>query len=373
LVRLGNSSRKTREELQAANDRSAAEAALAANYQQKLRALSESSGAGIVMLDAQGRVVHTNATAERILGVDPGAVVGHALLQATLSRELQDFALQAIRDSRSDSQDFNFGADSRIFRASIYPFQTGLSGSAETMLVLVDVTELRRLETVRRDFVANVSHELRTPLASIRAMAETLEDGALHDEEVATRFLETIIREADRLTRIADDLLVLADAESKPPTKERFDLHPLLLDLTHRFEPQAQERAITLSLSSEPGLFVLGTRDQLEQVFVNLLDNAIKYSLDKGVVEVSARRTPGSVCVDVKDSGIGIMQEHLSRIFERFYRVDKARSRESGGTGLGLAIAKNIVEAHGGQVAVSSEFNHGSTFAVTLPSPEEPQ
>jgi len=364
----GEARRRLREEHEAGTSL----AALSANYHQKLRALSDSSGAGIVMLDEQGVVIHTNAAVDRIFGLEPDAMVGHALIQATLSTELQDFVVQAAGSPRPQTRDFPMpGSPPRILRASVYPFQRGLSGVAETMLVLVDVTELRRLETIRRDFVANVSHELRTPLASIRAMAETLQDGALEDPEVAGRFLGTIISEADRLARISQDLLILSDAESKEPTKEPFELDDLIRDVVGRYRPHADERGIVLRLTSTRPLRVMASRDQIEQVLVNLLDNAIKYTGAGGSVDVTASRTPAGTRVEVKDTGIGIMQEHLPRIFERFYRVDKARSRESGGTGLGLSIVKNIVEAHGGEVTVESQFNHGSTFVVVLPDEED--
>lgn len=370
LLRISAEARKR---LQDASRTAIQIAALGENYHQKLRALSDSSGAGIVMLDERGIVVHSNATAESMLGCESDSMIGHALIQATLSSEMQEFVVKAAGASRPQARDFPFtGAPSRILRASVYPFAQGLSGTAETMLVLVDVTELRRLETIRRDFVANVSHEMRTPLASIRAMAETLADGALHDEDVAHRFLETIIREADRLTRISQDLLILSDAESKAPSKETFDLDALLRDVVGRSKAHAAERNVELNLETSGPLSVHASRDQIEQVVVNLVDNAIKYTGAGGRVDVRADSLEREMKIEVTDTGIGIMEEHLPRIFERFYRVDKARSRESGGTGLGLSIVKNIIEAHGGEVSVQSRFNHGSTFSVTLPKQEDP-
>ncbi|HVT13486.1 MAG TPA: ATP-binding protein [Fimbriimonadaceae bacterium] len=355
-------------ELKAANGRLAAHAA---NNNQKLRALSASSGAGMVILDQKGRVVHTNTAGERILNTTSEELVGHALIQATLSSEMQQFVTQAVAAGRPLTQDFQMpGSQSRVLRVSVYPLAVGLSGEPETMLVLVDVTELHRLETIRRDFVANVSHELRTPLASIRAIAETLHEGALHDPEVATSFLETIIRETDRLGRISQDLLILSDAESKEPVKEKFDLGALLREVIGRFQKHAQQSRLTLNLRVTPDLWLVASRDQVEQVLVNLVDNAIKYTGEGGSVCVEATREGSKVTISVSDTGIGIMQQDLPRIFERFYRVDKARSRESGGTGLGLSIVKNIIEAHDGDVKVSSEFNRGSSFTVVLPNSE---
>jgi two-component system phosphate regulon sensor histidine kinase PhoR len=198
-------------------------------------------------------------------------------------------------------------------------------------------------------------------------MAETLQDGALEDPEVSDRFLKTIIRETDRLARIAEDLLILSNAESTTPIKEPFDLSLLLSEVVERHRPQAFDRALGLRLTAPASIQIHGARDQIEQVFANLVDNAIKYTPPSERIEVTAETLGDSVRVQVQDTGLGMLQEHLPRIFERFYRVDKARSRESGGTGLGLAIVKNIVEAHGGQVSVQSEFNHGTTFTVVLP------
>lgn len=353
------------------NDANGQLAAHAANYQQKLRALSDSSGAGMVVLDQKGKVVHTNAAADRILNTTSQGLVGHALIQATLSSEMQQFVTDTATSGRPLTQDFQMpGSQSRVLRVSVYPLAVGLSGEPETMLVLVDVTELHRLETIRRDFVANVSHELRTPLASIRAIAETLHEGALHDPEVATSFLETIIRETDRLGRISQDLLILSDAESKQPVREPFDLGGLLREVVGRFQKHAQQSQVSLNLRVSPELSLAASRDQIEQVIVNLVDNAIKYTAEGGSVCVEATREDSKVTITVSDTGIGIMQQDLPRIFERFYRVDKARSRESGGTGLGLSIVKNIIEAHGGDVKVSSEFNRGSSFTIVLPDSE---
>lgn len=357
------------EEIQKLQEANNSLAAHAANYQQKLRALSDSSGAGVVVLDSKAKVVHVNSTATKILKVDPAELIGHGLIQATLSGDLQEFVTVASKSGRPLSKDFEMpGPEGRVFRVSVYPLAVGLSGMPETMVVLVDVTELHRLETIRRDFVANVSHELRTPLASIRAMAETLNEGALHDTEVAHPFLETIIKEADRLGRISQDLLILSDAESKKPERDWFDLTALLRDVVARSQKHAHQSSVKLNLQVEPELRLLASRDQIEQVIVNLVDNAIKYTAGEGSVCVEASVQEDRIVISVSDTGIGIMQQDLPRIFERFYRVDKARSRESGGTGLGLSIVKNIVEAHGGDVKVTSEFNRGSTFAVGLPN-----
>ena len=237
--------------------------------------------------------------------------------------------------------------------------------------VRLDITQLRRSETVRKDFIANVSHELRTPLAAIKAFAETLHDAAAQDPEHRQEFILEIERNADRMTRLVDDLLALSALESgtRPPAQEPVDLMRVAAEVTASLKPLASRKEIGLRLEPFHDIpEVRGDRGQIKQVLTNLIDNAIKFTPDKGVVRLSASYGDGRVTVAVQDSGIGIPAEDLPRIFERFYRVDKARSREMGGTGLGLAIVKHIVEAHGGTVAVESRPAEGSTFRFTLPA-----
>jgi len=202
-------------------------------------------------------------------------------------------------------------------------------------------------------------------------MAETLQEGAIHDEEVAERFVLIIQQEVERLTRLLEDLLVLSHAESKPPERVQFALHEQIKKVVERLRPQAEKVNVTLHVSIPPRLIVKANPDQIEQVLINLVDNAIKYTSENGNVYLVAESIADNVRIRVSDSGVGIMSQDLPRIFERFYRVDKARSRHSGGTGLGLAIVKNIVEMHGGMVTVESEYGHGSTFTVLLPNPLE--
>lgn len=234
-------------------------------------------------------------------------------------------------------------------------------------IALVDKTELLRLEQVRRDFVANVSHEFRTPLASIRSLAETIQNDPEMPFETRQRFLSLIIQEADRLTRIADDLLTLTRVESLQPVKEVFDLEPVIQQAMQEMEAEAQRHQVHVRAELQPDLKLFANRDQILQVVLNLLSNAIRYNKPQGSVVVRTYQEDGNAVIEVADTGIGIPSEALPRIFERFYRVDKTRSREQGGTGLGLAIVKHIVEAHGGQVEVESEYRVGSTFRVRLP------
>lgn len=338
------------------------------------QALLDLSDSGIMILDRNGVIRRANILAGKLLGVSTNSPVGHTLLEVTLSQSLHKLALTSREEKRTLFMETRIPEpDGAVLVVKISPIPIDSTPSDMLLLVARNVTDLRRLETIRRDFVANVSHELRTPLASIRAMAETLQQGALEDSQVAPRFLDTIINESQRLARISEDLLILSQAESRAPVKESFDMEKLLRKVMQRFLPQADRLGINLSMECPAPLQAYGSQDQIEQVVVNLIDNALKYTGEGGVVQVLGGSERGEVFVHVRDTGIGIMSKDLPRLFERFYRVDKARSRNSGGTGLGLSIVKHIVEAHGGKVTVYSEYNHGSTFSFTLPNENDLQ
>jgi two-component system phosphate regulon sensor histidine kinase PhoR len=250
-------------------------------------------------------------------------------------------------------------------------------GARTRFAVFVDVTDIRRLETVRRDFVANVSHELRTPVTSVLSAAETLTDALTRDPEASARFVDIIRRNAERLQRLIEDLLDLSRIESKELRlhPEAIELNPFITHALSLSRGRAEERGVRVAAEVEPGCpTVTADRRALEQVLTNLIDNAIKYC-PGAAVTVRARSAdgdagvkPGRVEIDVKDTGPGIEAKHLPRLFERFYRVDAGRSREMGGTGLGLSIVKHLVDAMGGDVRVTSEIGAGSTFTISLPS-----
>jgi two-component system phosphate regulon sensor histidine kinase PhoR len=321
---------------------------------------------GILRVDAQKQILESNPTANRLLNCGDRNLIGQTVLQATLSYEMQSMVTQAQRQQVTETRELRLTRDNVlvVLKVQVVPVT---NRSSEYWLILEDVSELRRLETVRRDFVANVSHELRTPLASIRAMAETLQDGAMLDTVVAERFVGLMVHEVERLTRLLEDILILSHAESRAPEKTSFSLSALIEQVMGRFAPQAEKAQVKLELLPHPTTRLVANKDQMEQVLINLVDNAIKYTPAEGKVSVTIGATPEEVHVEVSDTGIGIMSQDLPRVFERFYRVDKARSRQSGGTGLGLAIVKNIVEMHGGLVTVQSEYGRGSTFIFTLP------
>lgn len=246
-----------------------------------------------------------------------------------------------------------------------------LAGSLNSMVDKLneDITRLKKLERVRSEFLGNVSHELRTPIFAVQGMLETLLHGALEDKEVSRNFVERALANTQRLNTLLGDLIEISRIESgdMKMSFRYFQLHDFLEQVVADMRQPALQKQITLVLSSDPGTIeVFGDKERLKQVLVNLIQNAIKYTQPNGSITISYERTENNVNVSVKDTGIGIPEEHLSRIFERFYRVDKERSREAGGTGLGLAIVKHIVEAHGSKIDVQSNIGEGSTFSFTL-------
>lgn len=358
---------RTRRQLQSrveALEREAHAAALRENQtRQTWELLLAELRQGVLLLDSRLRIVAANEAAVRLLDLVSGKLEGRLLEQACVGADLPALLRRAQAEQNPlEAEIRRLGPGGGAVTARITPAPGGC-----WLVTADDLTDRRRLEDLRRDFVGNVSHELRTPMAAIRAMAETLRDGALEDPEHAYGFLDTILAECDRLTRIADDLLILSDAETNPPDRRPLDLSDLCRYVLEGLRPQAERAGLTLETHLEPGVAILGDRDDMDQVLVNLVDNAIKYTPPGGKIQVSLRADGDQAVLTVTDTGIGMMQEHLPRIFERFYRVDKARSRQSGGTGLGLSIVKHMVEAHEGSVSVESEYTRGSTFTVRIP------
>ncbi|MFB3739795.1 MAG: sensor histidine kinase [Candidatus Velamenicoccus archaeovorus] len=315
---------------------------------------------GVVLVGSVGGIRLMNAAAERHLGVHPATLSG---LRPTA---LQDAVRATSSDGRSRVVEVETGAPSRWLRGSAIAV-----GDGSVLLVVRDVTEARRIEEVRRDFVANASHELKTPVASIRAAAETIRTSAHEDPSVVTRFAQQLEREAVRLSRIVSDLLDLSRLEGGSTLEASVAMDALAREETERLAPEAREAGVDLTCSTAAVPAVRGSDRDLSLLVRNLVDNAIRYTRRGGRVDVSVEADDGRVVLTVADTGLGIPTRDLPRVFERFYRVDRARSRETGGTGLGLAIVKHVVENHGGTVDVTSELGHGSTFTVTLPAAPE--
>jgi len=307
-------------------------------------------------------ILASNDAANRFF--DCADCAGRPLISVTLSAEMERLVIDAVREGTELSEEVRIAFPSprqgRVF-AWRDEERPGLA-----YLAFVETTEVHQLERVRQDFVANVSHELRTPLASIRAVAETLLEEPDADRPMQERFLGKIIEEVDRLTQISKDLLVLSAAESNPVRKQECDLAVLVRNIVSEAEPRAEQAGLCLQYEGPKHLLLGANNTQVYEVVANLVDNAIKYS-NEGTITVRLEDGGEEAVLTVADQGIGIPSEHLDRVFERFYRVDKGRSRAKGGTGLGLSIVKHIVEAHGGKVSVQSRLGEGSTFTVRLP------
>jgi two-component system phosphate regulon sensor histidine kinase PhoR len=331
---------------------------------QTLETLLNSMQEAVIAVSEDGRVLWANQRMERLL--PSGIRMGEPLVQSARDPEI----LRAVR-AAIESRDIVVARAAKIFSGRIFDLTAAPMPGGGVVAVMHDQTEIERVEKTRRDFIANVSHELRTPLTSIQGYAETvLEHEQLTD--TAREFVEIIRKNAMRMARLTEDLLVLARVESG---ERNFQLQSattqeLLEEAVQTFQEIADSRGIELAVMNTATSSVLVDRDAIHQVFGNLIDNAMKYGEEGRKILVGACETEDGVQFYVRDFGAGIPSEHLPRLFERFYRVDKARSRESGGTGLGLAIAKHVVRAHGGTIKAESELNHGSTFYFTLPREE---
>jgi len=325
---------------------------------------------GILLVDQRRRIVLMNPAAEQMLGISRHEALGRDHLEITHHFDLDERLARVLATGVPETLEIRRARPQQ----QILEARVSLAGSAQersALVMLRDVTRARQLEQMRKDFVANVTHELRTPLTSIQGFAETLLEGALEDPDTARHFVEIMHRESSHLSALIDELLDLSRVESGKFRLQRRPTPPaeLIEAAVSRLAPKAEKKGIRLT-AEVPGVLppVDGDPDRLIQVLSNLVDNAVKYTPADGRVTVSAWKSEGGVRIAVQDTGPGIPQADLGRIFERFYRVDKARSRATGGTGLGLAIAKHIVEAHGGAIEVASEVGRGSTFTVILPT-----
>ncbi len=325
---------------------------------------------GVIAIDQHKHVVLANQAACRMLGLPQPEMVGRSLFEVLRFPQLQEAFETAIATGQAASAEFLTRGPRR---RTLNVRATQLSPHTEfgAAAVLYDVTELRQLETMRRDFVANVSHELKTPLASIKAYAETLQLGAINDNENNLEFVRQIESQADLLNRQIRDLIQLSRVESGQTEFDirAVDLSRLVLDCRNRFAAEARQRNVSIDIHELPDeLLVRTDREAIQTVLDNLLSNAIRYTKPDGVVRVTAEKNGRDAKIYVHDNGIGIAPDDQQRIFERFYRVDKARSRDVGGTGLGLAIVKHTLSALGGQIEVESRMGQGSQFTVTLPA-----
>jgi len=339
----------------------------AAEERSKLESLLASSGDAVVAVDRDGLITFTNAAAEALFRISRAEAAGKPFLHVVRDHELNELASRCAALGERGLRVIAYGPEQRWLQASAVPIEGG--GDWAGLVILHDLSEVRRLDTVRRDFITNVSHELRTPLAGIKASAETLKEGALRDPEAAAEFVRHIENETDRLAQMVEELLELSRIESgaAPLRMGVVPVAPLVERCIQRFAPQAERAGLSLSAEVAEGeeLAVQGDEERLAQALANLLHNAIKFTPAGGQVVVSAVAQDSEVAIAVRDTGIGISSEDRARIFERFYKAADARGRP--GSGLGLAIVKHIVQAHGGRAMVESLPGQGSTFTVLLP------
>lgn len=337
----------------------------------KLASVLSNMNDGVIATDISGKIIVMNRRAVQMLGLeDEQEDVIDITNVLGLTRDQIDHFVYS-EDHTAVLQALKVGEETVSVKVTFTPIQRREEGVTGTIAVLQNISEQERLEQSRKEFVANVSHELRTPLTTIKSYLEALEDGALEDSQLATRFVGVARNETERMIRLVNDLLQLSRLDSRQAiiAKETTMIGDMLDEVIDRFSFQGQQRRITIQLMTEPRLpEVMLDRDQIDQVLDNLISNAIKYTPDEGIIEIRAVRQGNDyIAVSVQDNGIGIPKKDLDKIFDRFYRVDKARSRNMGGTGLGLSIAREIVRAHGGQITLESELNKGTKVTFTLP------
>ncbi len=333
----------------------------------KLSAILDTMADGVVVIDGDGSIELMNRAGEEILNANARTAVGSRFMEAVRDHEIRDVISKALQTKQPQRGDIELLHRRRYLVAIAAPLtQEETTG---VLLTLHDLTPIRQVETTRREFVSNVSHELRTPIASIRAMVETLQRGAMDDRQVALDFMERINRDIVRMNDIVSELLELSLLESGQMKLDitAIDLIPFLEEIRQEYQVEADTKKIRLSVEEDSHrLRVLGDRGKVRQILANLLDNALKATSESGEIGLSAEVQNRSTRINVRDTGAGIAQEHLPHIFERFYKVD--RSRRDGGTGLGLSIVKHLVQAQNGEVWVESREGEGSAFSFTLPT-----
>lgn len=337
----------------------------------KTRAILSSMINGIIAVDNEHRIMFINPVAETLLGIYEEKVKGHHVMETIRSNQLDDCLERFLISDQIETTDIEiFEPSQRIISISTTPILSEEHQKLGGVILLQDVTEIRKLEQMRKDFVANVSHELKTPLTSIQGFVETLKSGAAEQKSIRDKFLDIIDIESTRLSTLIDDLLMLSDIENRTQyaTHDEIPVVKSVQEVVEMLSEQAQRKRILLTLEPIPDLpNLMGNTGWFKQMIINLVDNAIKYTPEHGSVHIDLSTERDSLVIKVSDTGIGIDAEHLSRLFERFYRADKARSRQVGGTGLGLAIVKHIVITMGGQISVTSKPGDGSVFSVRLP------
>lgn len=333
-------------------------------------AVLENMSEQVIAVNSAGRIQLLNASARRLFNIGSEKFVGRPLIEIVRQASIQEMLQRCIKTGKEDLEEINlYFPEEKIFEARAVPiFENNMISAV--LLVLHDITRIQKLEQVRKEFVANVSHELRTPLTNIQGFAETLASDSVLDSKQRIEFAETIQEEAKRLSALVENILNLSSLESGslPVVYQPVLLYQVIQEVQKLLSPLAEKQRVQFQSELPASLpEVLGDKNQLKQLFINLIENAIRFNKEGGSVFLKSKVQQDGLTIVVEDTGMGIPKEDLPRIFERFYRVDKARSREHGGSGLGLSIVKHIVEAHQGTIQVESQLGKGSSFAVTLP------
>jgi two-component system phosphate regulon sensor histidine kinase PhoR len=338
----------------------------------ELGAVLSSMAEGVLAMDMEERILGMNQAASVIFECDPRQVQGRTIQEVIRHPELQSLVTKALASEGAVERDVVlYLKEERVLNGHATILRDGEGNRVGVLVVLNDITRLRKLENIRKDFVANVSHEIKTPITAIKGFVETLQDGAMQSPQDAERFLDIIQNHVLRLESLVEDLLSLSrieqETEKEEIVLEEKPIKEVLVGALQFCQVKAEPKQIRMELSCSEDVVARINPSLLEQAVVNLLDNAVKYSEPGKSVRVQLETTPQEILIRVRDEGCGIEKQHQERLFERFYRVDKARSRKLGGTGLGLAIVKHIMEAHGGRVSVESQLGRGSTFTLHLP------
>ncbi len=334
----------------------------------RILAILESMTEGVLVVDVEQKILLINSALSHAFGFEKSAATGHFFWEMFRDSDINEMIQEALTKRQAARREHEATLSGSVFEIQVSPVSTG-TDFLGMVAVFRDITSLKQFDRLRSEFVANVSHELKTPLTSILGFVETLKEGGLEDPENRMKFLNIIEEQSLKLSAMIEDLLLLSRLESskEPLRLGSVKVSALLKKTGELFSPRLKENHLSFSSEAAEGLSVMAETSSLERALTNLLDNAVKYNQKDGRVLVRASRDSDGTHISVTDTGIGIAPQDLGRIFERFYRSDKSRSRETGGSGLGLSIAKHIIERHGGRIEVESTLGEGSTFTIILP------
>lgn len=351
------------------------------NKNSKLELILNSSIGAIVVVDSEFKIILINTKAREIFDIDKNMnFVGINIMEVIRNNQINSLLRETmiknsilsceITTSLLESNSLNI--EEKVLRVRTFPISSGENTKFGGVVFVQDITNLKKLDQMKTEFVSNVTHELKTPLTSIRGFIETLRNGAIKDEIVAERFLEIIDIEAERLSDLINDILQLSEIESRQTDieVESQRLKPVVNEVISILQNMASQKGVSIFVEIPDELEIIANRVRIKQMFINLIENAIKYNVEKGSILIKVYKDTGKIVIIVKDTGIGIPEEHISRIFERFYRVDKGRARNQGGTGLGLSIVKHIVNLFNGDIEVQSEIGKGTKFVIGIPNKE---